>query len=121
MLATLRCVLGRSTIAVTRMALLALLLALLPVTASAINCQSEKGSGSPWSWRMIDGKRCWYMGTAGLSKDKLRWSRATRAAPREDDAERQRLLNSYWPPLPPTATFQERFDEPVTPSMSNSQ
>jgi hypothetical protein len=118
-LATLRCVLGRWTIAVTRMALLALLLALLPVTASAINCQSEKGSGSPWSW--IDGKRCWYMGTAGLSKDKLRWSRATRAAPREDDAERQRLLNSYWPPLPPTATFQERFDEPVTPSMSNSQ
>jgi len=34
----------------------------------------RKSSGSSWSRRLIDFKRCWYKGAAGLSKDKLRRS-----------------------------------------------
>jgi hypothetical protein len=34
----------------------------------------RKSSGSSWSRRVIDFKRCWYKGAAGLSKDKLRRS-----------------------------------------------
>lgn len=121
--------------------LLALLFGLLPVTASAIDCRSEKGSDGYWSWRNIDGKRCWYKGQPGMSKDKLRWASAPHeakrqepstkrqeptakrqepapkrsaqrqpAAQRQDDDEQQRLLHSYWPPLPPKESFIERFN-----------
>jgi hypothetical protein len=31
-------------------------------------------------------------------------------AQRPDDDERQRLLHSYWPPLPPKESFIERFN-----------
>jgi len=129
-------------------AVLALLFGLLPVTASAIDCRSEKGSDGYWSWRNIDGKRCWYKGQPGMSKDKLRWATAPQQAKRQepatkrqepavkrqertakrqdsapkrsaqrqptvlrlDDDERQRLLHSYWPPLPPKESFIERFN-----------
>jgi hypothetical protein len=129
--------------------LLALLFGLLPVTASAIDCRSEKGSDGWWSWRNIDGKRCWYKGQPGMSKDKLRWATPSQGAKRPEpatrrqetpakrqepvakrqepaakrttgqgqpapqrqaDDERQRLLQSYWPPLPPKESFIERFN-----------
>ena len=55
---------------------LAVLAALFWVTseAAAIDCAAEAPSGKGhWSWRMIDGKKCWYPGRPGISKDKLRW------------------------------------------------
>ena len=54
---------------------LAALLIGSPADASVIQCQSEKGAGYPWSWREIDGKRCWYKGTPGMDKKQLRWAR----------------------------------------------
>ena len=91
-----------------------------PAGASVIQCQSEKGAGYPWSWREIDGKRCWYKGTPGMDKKQLSWA-ATKtspsAAPRrarsvmiEQTAERERLLHSYWPPLPRTDLFGQLFE-----------
>jgi len=88
--------------------------------ARTIECQPEKGAGHPWAWRQIDGKRCWYKGRAGMDKTLLRWAETT-AAPAatpkrrpsvmiEDSAERQRLLHSYWPPLPPADVFADRFE-----------
>ena len=77
--------------------------------AYAIECQSEKGAGYPWAWRQIDGKRCWYKGMPGMDKKQLRWAEPTSAptaAKRlpsmidDDPAERERLMHSYWPPLP---------------------
>jgi len=76
-----------------------------PADASVIQCQSEKGAGYPWSWREIDGKRCWYKGTPGVDKKQLSWA-ATKASPSsaaprparsvkiEHTAERKRLLHS---------------------------
>jgi hypothetical protein len=83
-----------------------------------IECQSEKGAGYPWAWREIDGKRCWYKGKAGMDKKLLRWetTRAPAAGKRKppvmitDPAERERLFHSYWPPLPPTDVFGDRFE-----------
>jgi hypothetical protein len=86
-------------------------------TAHAVDCRSEKGEGYPWAWRQIDGKRCWYKGKAGMDKKLLRWadnSRAPAAVPKpavsEERAERERLLHSYWPLLPPVDVFNDRFD-----------
>jgi len=92
-----------------------------PANASAVECQSEKGAGYPWSWREIEGKRCWYKGTPGMDKKQLYWAgtkaSASSAAPRrappakvEETAERERLLRSYWPPLPRADLFGERFE-----------
>jgi len=87
--------------------------------ARAIECRSEKGAGYPWAWRQIDGKRCWYKGKAGMDKKHLRWPE-TRMPPAGvkrtppvmigDPAEHERMLHSYWPPLPPADAFNDRFD-----------
>ncbi|HMF86577.1 MAG TPA: hypothetical protein VK575_00760 [Gemmatimonadaceae bacterium] len=58
-------------------------------SAYGIECQSEKGRGSGWSWRTIDGKQCWYKGEAKIDKKKLQWTKGKRPG----------LLESYWPPL----------------------
>jgi hypothetical protein len=105
--------------------------ALVASTASAntIECQAQKGAGYPWAWRTIDGKQCWYKGAPGMDKSRLQWAGAAVAAkpsPKSkrarpavtedvsavagDTAERGRLLQSYWPPLPQTDVFGERFE-----------
>ncbi len=105
--------------------------------AHGVECQSEKGAGYPWAWREIDGKRCWYKGKPGMDKKLLSWAANTNApaaskasaapkdspaskrspAPKrlpaamtENPAEREHLLHSYWPPLPPADVFNDRFD-----------
>lgn len=87
--------------------------------ARAIDCQSEKGAGYPWAWRLIDGQRCWYKGNPGMDKKLLQWAAtntAPSAAPRRSPsvkidaiAKRDPLLNSYWPPLPQADDFGARF------------
>jgi hypothetical protein len=104
---------------------LAVLAAVFWVTseAAAIECSAEPQSGKGhWSWRTIDGKKCWYPGRPGISKDKLRWPATTvgqggdqdpesalaaaaepatlrdAVAPRQDDAQPARAL-----------TFKERW------------
>jgi hypothetical protein len=32
-----------------------------------------------WSWRLIDGRKCWYAGKTVISKSLLRWSAAAQA------------------------------------------
>jgi hypothetical protein len=47
--------------------------------ATAIDCQSRKGDLGYWSWREIDGRRCWYLGHRGRDKRSLHWlAEATR-------------------------------------------
>ena len=38
-------------------------------------CSASVPSGAPgyWSWRMIDGRKCWYEGKPMLSKSSLEW------------------------------------------------
>src|SRR5437764_12818497 len=49
---------------------------LLSGAAHAIECQSAAPSSnrSHWSWRLIDGKKCWYVGPPGIDKSKLSWA-----------------------------------------------
>jgi hypothetical protein len=42
--------------------------------AAAIDCQSKAGRDGHWTWREIDGRRCWYRGEVKISKDQLRWA-----------------------------------------------
>ncbi len=37
-------------------------------------CEEQKGSSKDyWSWRIIDGKKCWYPGRPGKPKSELQW------------------------------------------------
>ena len=96
-------------------ALAVVILLMSTISAAAIDCQPKAG-GSGWSWRQIDGKRCWYKGAAGMDKAKLRWpaqvakkrlpaealAKARPRVPLDADGNvihtsaEQRLIESYW-------------------------
>jgi hypothetical protein len=71
-----------------------------------------------WSYRLIDGRKCWYEGKPMLSKSLLRWpaqapapsasaAGATRlATERSDDFDPDKCC---WPALDESNTFEERW------------
>ena len=65
----------------------AIALAWLATASSAVECSAELPSARTdfWSWRIIDGKRCWYTGRPGMSKDKLQWPRSAQEPYREQN------------------------------------
>jgi hypothetical protein len=70
-----------------------------------VECRSAKPAGARdyWSWREIEGRRCWYPGRRGLAKDLLRWSRSSvRVAPATTPGEVESTI-------PPTADFSGTF------------
>ncbi len=56
--------------------------------SSAIECRAELPPAAKeyWSWRIIDGKRCWYPGRPGLSKSNLHWPLSEPEHPSAPDA-----------------------------------
>src|SRR6516225_1764248 len=62
-------------------AFLAALLSLgVPAAQAKQQCSAEMPSsthGQWWSYRLIDGRKCWYEGRPGLSKSLLEWPKAT--------------------------------------------
>src|SRR5262245_11358407 len=46
---------------------------------AAIPCQTGKTGDAYWSWREVDGRRCWYQGRPGKPKDQLYWQKAAKA------------------------------------------
>ena len=48
--------------------------------ASVKECSASPGkTQGHWSWRLIDGRKCWYAGKAVISKSLLRWPAAAPA------------------------------------------
>ncbi len=61
----------------TGIALLAAIALIGLATAQAKQqCSTEAGHNGYWSWRMIDGRKCWYEGKPMLSKALLEWAPA---------------------------------------------
>jgi hypothetical protein len=63
--------------------------------SSAIECSAELPPAPKeyWSWRIIDGKRCWYPGRPGMNKANLRW-------PQSEPQQLEDVRNSFLPPSP---------------------
>ena len=57
-------------------------------TAQAIECSAAVPSNPQghWSYRLIDGRKCWYQGQNNLSKSLLRWPGETSAPSTPDNA-----------------------------------
>jgi hypothetical protein len=90
----------------------------MTTSASAIECASAPAGRAYWSWRQIDGKRCWYQGHRRLNKSVLHWGApvaATGAPPKlsprpaQIEAEAGVRVPLVWPPFP-AADFNSRFD-----------
>jgi len=100
-----------------------IVLALVPGAAAALECRSSAlRDRQHWSWREVDGRRCWYPGLPGLSKSTLRWPQnsvspsshqqtngsAVSPPPSSDRGQDEFGSDSVWPPLPQNS-FEERF------------
>jgi hypothetical protein len=80
--------------------------ALLPISAPAAQvreCSAAVPSSAQghWSWRLIDGRKCWYAGRTVISKSLLRWP-ATAPAPAQAKAEAE-----------PVSIITEKRSEPM--------
>lgn len=100
---------GRSVTIVPSLKGVLLVLALVgasPSDSHAIECQARAG-GSGWSWRLIDGKRCWYKGTRRIDKKKLSWNSSVKPKPRV-----RPFISESAPVDEPVVPL--RLDEPMT-------
>jgi hypothetical protein len=61
---------------ITSGALVASLLVSMTAAQAATECQAEivKGRTSHWTYRLIDGRKCWYEGKTQLPKTELFWA-----------------------------------------------
>src|SRR5437879_13383590 len=77
-----------STAFAARLLPLAMFLLVGVQTAQALECASAIPSNPQghWSYRLIDGRKCWYQGENNLSKSLLRWPGETSARSAPDDA-----------------------------------
>jgi hypothetical protein len=55
-------------------------------TAQAKQCSVARPSNTPhwWSWRIIDGRKCWYEGRNMISKSLLQWPAQASVQPKSD-------------------------------------
>jgi hypothetical protein len=84
--------------------------------ASAIECKAEMPStrSGYWSWRVIDGKRCWYPGRAGMDKANLQWPKSAQplSVDRTSDQvspETYSAKAQSYSPKPEELSFEQRW------------
>ena len=63
--------------------------ALMPTgvaNAKAVECSVARPSSTQayWSWRLIDGRKCWYAGKTMISKSQLQWPAKTSVQAKAD-------------------------------------
>lgn len=65
--------------------------------SSVTDCHRDKSNdGSYWSWRVIDGAKCWYRGRPGRPKTELHWT-VVDDTPSSSVAERDRVYPDHDP------------------------
>jgi hypothetical protein len=89
-------------------------------TAQAKQCSvapTSNPQGHWWSWRLIDGRKCWYEGKNMISKSLLQWPAQASAQPKSDGGpvsvltqEPNNPLDSQaWVPDDADDTFESRW------------
>jgi hypothetical protein len=78
--------------------------------------------GQWWSYRLIDGRKCWYEGKPGLSKSLLEWPVEASAAPASGEAPttapekpRNPLDSQAWAPDPKAWAPDPKASAPANP------
>jgi hypothetical protein len=107
--------------------LAALIATLLPVGTPAAQAKQQCSAAAPsnphgrwWSYRLIDGRKCWYEGKPMLSKSLLEWPKAASAQPASNRDVQGVITENPGNPLDAQAralkdsdTFEARWHERV--------
>ena len=101
----------------------ALLLVGMPNAQAKQQCSAAKPSnphGQWWSYRLIDGRKCWYEGKPMLSKSLLEWPKVASARPASNEKVKSVVTQKPGNPLDAQAralqdadTFEARWRERV--------
>jgi hypothetical protein len=85
------------------LAALAVTVSSMPIASGFAKQQCSESIASNqrgyWSWRMIDGRKCWYEGKPMLSKSSLEWPVQATNHPPSSDEELASALTSRSDPL----------------------
>jgi hypothetical protein len=79
-------------------------------TAAAKQCSPEMPSNPPrhWSYRLIDGRKCWYEGENNFPKALLQWPEQTKALSAFNKADPPK--DDVRPAIPETGGTSESFE-----------
>jgi hypothetical protein len=86
--------------------------------AQAKQCSAERPSNaqSYWSYRLIDGRKCWYEGKPGFSKSLLHWPAAQTAKGKPGREPDARPASNTYNPLNAQASITEEADAQAKPT-----
>lgn len=93
-----------------------------PTTNDKVACQTKPDPKAYSSWRIIDGKKCWYRGKRGKAKESLYWEQPdSRPTLRETEPLKERIDHALEDitnaqPQPPTNTIPLPRPKPTEPS-----
>jgi hypothetical protein len=78
--------------------------------SAAVECKAELPAARTghWSWRNIDGKRCWYLGDARMEKTNLEWPRSA-APPAPIESASDNALRKTYSPKVEYLPFEQRW------------
>src|SRR3954465_2482576 len=116
----MRCSMGNRIPLVALAACIATVFAIDVPTAQATQCNVARPTvhqGRWWSWRLIDGRKCWYEGKKMISKSLLQWPAPASAQAKSDGGpisavtqEPNNPLDSQaWVPDDADVTFESRW------------
>jgi hypothetical protein len=91
-------------------------------SAQAIECAAEMPAArsAHWSYRIVDGRKCWYEGRPMLPKSELRWPAASLSDDQANAQASMRVIDNQdfvdpedgsccWPPLANADGFESRW------------
>ena len=87
----------------------AFVFSVMPAQAKQCSTERPPNARSYWSYRLIDGRKCWYEGKPMLSKSLLHWPPA-RTAQANPAREPNVLPANYYNLLDAQASIQDDFD-----------
>lgn len=94
----------------------AVILLILIVRAKAEPCYEKPGipvAGKWWHWRMIEGRKCWYVSRRALEKSRLMWPQPEPDKPETDGGpDKAAYRGTVNPPGRPTE-FELRWADPI--------
>ena len=94
---------------------LAVCMSTVPFLSPGIVQAKQQCSAAPpdqhgyWSWRLIDGRKCWYEGKPMLSKSLLEWPAQTTAEPDSGGKSTETVTETRSDPLDAQASVPAAF------------
>ena len=88
---------------------IALFCAVAPAQAKQCHAERPSNAQAHWSYRLIDGRKCWYEGRPGFSKSLLHWP-AAQTAEKSPRRESEARAASKYGPLDAQASISDNPD-----------